>query len=91
MQIDETRLRELMFADAMPRGQSFGKRLLNIAVVDAASLEPCTPLRAIQRNWVMAQAFGWLLTLVLWIGRGRAGFRGPTVVVRERRLARMRR
>jgi uncharacterized RDD family membrane protein YckC len=76
-----------MFADSLPKGQSLGKRVVDIAVVDGESLEPCTPLQAVQRNKIMAEALGWLLMLVMAIGRGRAGFGGKTLVVRRSALA----
>ena len=39
-----------LFADAMPRGQSFGKRVVNIACVDADTGTPCTVAQSIGRN-----------------------------------------
>ena len=40
----------LIFCDAMPRGQSIGKRLIRIAVVHVDTEQPCTLWRSIVRN-----------------------------------------
>jgi uncharacterized RDD family membrane protein YckC len=42
-----------LFADARPRGQSFGKQALNIAVVHAETGSPCTALQSLMRNIVL--------------------------------------
>jgi len=40
----------LILCDAMPRGQSVGKRLIRIAVVHVDTEQPCTLWRSIVRN-----------------------------------------
>jgi uncharacterized RDD family membrane protein YckC len=40
----------VLFADALPNGQSLGKRLFRIRVVDAKTLEPCSPQQSCVRN-----------------------------------------
>jgi uncharacterized RDD family membrane protein YckC len=72
-------------------GQSIGMRLAGIAVVDAKSLQPCTGLQAVQRNRLAANTFGWILSLVVVIARGRRGFYEETIVVSTRALAATRR
>ena len=39
-----------LFSDSIPYGQSIGKKLLNIQVVNATSMQPCTPLESFLRN-----------------------------------------
>ena len=39
-----------LFADALPGGQSLGKRWLGMAVLDAGSGAPCTPWQSFVRN-----------------------------------------
>ncbi len=55
----------LITADAFPRGQSLGKRILGISVVDAFSNQFCSPGQALLRNcsrvlnfWDVVWAFG---------------------------------
>jgi uncharacterized RDD family membrane protein YckC len=40
----------ILFADAMPGGQSVAKRMLGIAVVDRAIGRPCSPWQSFVRN-----------------------------------------
>jgi uncharacterized RDD family membrane protein YckC len=40
----------VLFSDALPNGQSLGKRVLGIAVVDAVSKRPCTAVKSFVRN-----------------------------------------
>lgn len=44
----------LFFADALPGGQSFGKRMLGIAVVDERSGRPCSLGQSFARNFALA-------------------------------------
>lgn len=39
-----------LFSDAMPNGQSIGKKLLNIQVVNTSTKQPCTLLESFLRN-----------------------------------------
>jgi uncharacterized RDD family membrane protein YckC len=48
-----------LFADAMPGGQSFGKLLLGIAVVDEATRRPCSMVQSFIRN-ILAPILGFL-------------------------------
>jgi uncharacterized RDD family membrane protein YckC len=52
----------LLFADALPGGQSLGKRLLGIAVVDDASYAPCSVFQSFVRNLVapILGVFDWV-------------------------------
>ena len=40
----------VVFADGLPGGQSVGKRVLDIAVVDVKSRKPCSYWQSLQRN-----------------------------------------
>jgi uncharacterized RDD family membrane protein YckC len=42
------------FADGLPRGQSFAKRLLNMQVVDAITGRPCSFGQSFGRNFLLA-------------------------------------
>lgn len=52
----------LLFADAMPGGQSCGKRMLGIAVVDRRTGLPCTRWQSFVRNLLLS-----LLVFLDWI------------------------
>lgn len=43
----------VMFADALPGGQSYGKRILGIAVVDQRSGRPCSAWQSFLRNLLL--------------------------------------
>jgi uncharacterized RDD family membrane protein YckC len=43
-----------LLADGLPGGQSLGKRILNIRVVDAGSGEPCTFWQSFVRNLLLS-------------------------------------
>ena len=43
-----------LFADALPGGQSLGKRWLDMAVVDARTGEPCSIWQSFVRNLLLA-------------------------------------
>ncbi len=52
----------ILFADAFPGGQSYGKRALGIAVVDKWSGAPCTAWQSFVRNVLLAILgfFDWI-------------------------------
>jgi uncharacterized RDD family membrane protein YckC len=52
----------ILFADAFPGGQSYGKRMLGIAVVDRWSGAPCTAWQSFLRNVLLAVLgfFDWV-------------------------------
>ena len=50
------------FADAMPRGQSYGKRAVGTAVVHAETGQPCTAGQSVVRNLLL-----YLLGPIDWI------------------------
>jgi uncharacterized RDD family membrane protein YckC len=52
----------LLLADGLPRGQSFGKRVLNIAVIDRRTRAPCTYGQSFLRNFLLA-----VLGIIDWI------------------------
>ena len=52
----------LLLADGLPNGQSIGKRVLNIAVIDQRTRKPCTYFQSFVRNFLLA-----LLGIVDWI------------------------
>lgn len=76
----------LLLADGLPQGQSVGKRVLDIAVIDRRTLRPCTYGQSFLRNFLLA-----LLGIFDWIfifGRThqRLGDRAAnTIVVRLKR------
>jgi uncharacterized RDD family membrane protein YckC len=43
-----------LFADALPGGQSLGKRWLEMSVIDARSGEPCSVMQSFMRNLLLA-------------------------------------
>lgn len=53
------------FADSLPGGQSFGKRMLGIAVVDKHTHAPCSPGQAFVRNLLLfvLGIFDWVFIL----------------------------
>ncbi|MFC4314487.1 RDD family protein [Steroidobacter flavus] len=52
----------LLLADGLPRGQSVGKRLLGIAVIDQVTRHPCTYTKSVVRNVTL-----WLLGPIDWL------------------------
>jgi uncharacterized RDD family membrane protein YckC len=52
----------LLFADGLPGGQSYGKRIMKTAVVDASSGQPCTFIKSLVRNLLLS-----LLGIIDWI------------------------
>lgn len=71
-----------LLADALPNGQSLGKRLLKVRVVDYDSLRPCSLLQSFLRN-IMSAVFGILdAVLIFTQERKRAGdYLAKTVVI----------
>lgn len=78
----------LLLADGLPNGQSIGKRVLDLAVIDQRTRKPCTYFQSFVRNFLLA-----LLGLLDWIfifGRRhqRLGdMAASTIVVRLQRSA----
>jgi uncharacterized RDD family membrane protein YckC len=74
----------LLFADALPQGQSLGKRLLRIAVVDDASHAPCSVFQSFARNLVapILGVFDWVF--IFGSRRRRAGDMVAGTIVVER-------
>lgn len=52
----------IIFADALPRGQSVGKRAMGIAVVDRRTGRPCSAWQSFVRNVLLA-----ILGVIDWI------------------------
>lgn len=76
----------LLLADGLPRGQSFGKRALDIAVIDRRTQKPCTYGQSFLRNFLLA-LFG-IIDWVFIFGRThqRLGdMAANTIVVRLKR------
>ncbi|MBB4639538.1 RDD family protein [Longimicrobium terrae] len=55
----------LLFSDALPGGQSMGKRMLGIAVVDHRTYQPCTGGQSFVRNLLLCILgfFDWIFIL----------------------------
>jgi uncharacterized RDD family membrane protein YckC len=76
----------VLFADGLPGGQSFGKRVNNTMVVDAITGEPCTFGQSVIRNGILA-----VLGVIDWVfifghKRQRLGDRAAhTIVVKVAR------
>ncbi|WP_459742710.1 RDD family protein [Pseudomonas sp. 3A(2025)] len=49
-----------LLADALPGGQSLGKRLLSIAVVDRKTFKACTPGQSFTRNSGTLIVLDWI-------------------------------
>lgn len=49
------------------KGQSLGKRVLNIQVIARKSLKPCGPTRSIVRNIFLIELVFWVFALVDWL------------------------
>jgi uncharacterized RDD family membrane protein YckC len=52
----------ILFADGLSGGQSYGKRIMKTAVIDASSGQPCTFLKSFIRNILLS-----LLGIIDWI------------------------
>ena len=55
----------LLLADAIPNGQSPGKRLLGVKAVHVPTRQPCNPKQSVIRNLPIAVAFGFALNPIL--------------------------
>jgi uncharacterized RDD family membrane protein YckC len=71
----------VLFADGLPGGQSFGKRINNTAVVDAETGEPCTFGQSFVRNAILT-----VLGVIDWVfifgkKRQRLGDRAAKTIV----------
>ncbi len=76
----------ILFSDALPGGQSLGKRINNTAVVDASTGEPCTLGQSFVRNvvHVLLGVFDWVF--IFGRRRQRLGDRAArTVVIKVQR------
>lgn len=77
-----------LLSDALPRGQSIGKRIMKIAVVDEKTMQPCTILKSFIRNisLLFLNVFDWIF--IFGPKRQRLGdiFAKTTVVNTERRM-----
>jgi hypothetical protein len=52
----------VLFADGLPNGQSYGKRLVKTAVIDAASKAPCSSWQSFVRNLTLV-----ILGVIDWV------------------------
>ena len=73
----------VFFADAMPGGQSYGKRLLGLAVVDKQSGIPCSVGQSLIRNLLLSILgfFDWIF--IFGEGHQRLGDRAAGTIVVE--------
>jgi uncharacterized RDD family membrane protein YckC len=72
-----------LFSDAMPNGQSIGKKLLNIQVVNASKEQPCTLLESFLRNITFPLGiFDWVF---IFFGKHRrlGDFIAQTIVTKK--------
>ena len=72
-----------LFSDAMPNGQSIGKKLLKIQVVNATTKQPCTPLESFLRNITFPLGlFDWVF---IFFGQHKrlGDFIASTIVVKK--------
>jgi uncharacterized RDD family membrane protein YckC len=49
----------LLFSDSFPGGQSYGKRLMGLACIDANTGRPCSVWQSLVRNGLL-HALGWI-------------------------------
>jgi len=76
----------LLLADGLPQGQSVGKRVLDIAVIDRRTHQPCTYGQSFLRNFLLAVLgiFDWIF--IFGRTHQRLGDRAAnTIVVRLKR------
>jgi uncharacterized RDD family membrane protein YckC len=75
----------LLFADGLKGGQSYGKRLVGIAVIDAKSHQPCRLLQSLVRNILLPfiGVFDWIF---IFFGENRrlGDMLAQTIVVKKR-------
>ena len=72
-----------LFSDAMPNGQSIGKKLLNIQVVNASNKQPCTLLESFLRNITFPLGlFDWIF---IFFGQHKrlGDFIASTIVIKK--------
>ncbi len=72
-----------LFSDAMPNGQSFGKKLLDIQVVNHSTKQPCTFLESFLRNVTFPLGFfDWIF---IFFGKHRrlGDFIASTIVTKK--------
>jgi uncharacterized RDD family membrane protein YckC len=72
-----------LFSDAMPNGQSFGKKLLNIQVVNANTKHSCRVLESFLRNITFPLGFfDWVF---IFFGKHRrlGDFIASTIVIKK--------
>ena len=77
----------LLLADALPRGQSIGKRIMKLSVVDATTGQPCTVWQSFVRNvfFLVLGIIDW--AFILENGRQRLGDKvANTLVIALSRL-----
>lgn len=75
----------ILFADGFAGGQSFGKRVMKTAVVDASTGQPCTFMKSFTRNILLS-----ILGIIDWIfifgaRRQRLGDMAANTIVIKRR------
>lgn len=56
-----------LFQDALGRGQSIGKRLCGLKVVDIGTEEPCSFQQSFIRNFPLAVGIGFSAFSLLWV------------------------
>jgi uncharacterized RDD family membrane protein YckC len=72
-----------LFSDALPNGQSIGKKLLGIQVVGRGSMQPCSILQSLLRNVTFPLgAIDWVF--IFFGSHRRLGdFLASTIVIKE--------
>ena len=76
----------LLLKDALPNGQSIGKRLLNIRVIHKETMHPCTVFQSFLRNVTLVSGpFDW--AFIFFGSHRRVGdFIASTIVVKNDRI-----
>jgi len=71
-----------LFSDALPNGQSIGKKLLNIKVVNKETMQPCSLVQSLLRNITFPLGiFDWVF--IFFGSHRRLGdFMASTIVVK---------
>lgn len=73
-----------LFSDALNDGQSLGKLVMGISVVDAVSKRPCTIMKSFIRNVSLSFLVTFDLIFILSIKRQRLGDRiANTIVIKK--------
>jgi uncharacterized RDD family membrane protein YckC len=72
-----------LLSDALPNGQSIGKRLLNIQVVSKETMQPCSLMQSFLRNITfLLGIFDWMF--IFFDAHQRLGdFAASTIVVKK--------